>query len=338
MTRGPNIRTAALTGLAPAVWGSTYLVTTELLPPDRPLLATTLRALPGGLVLLALGRKLPAGSWWWRAPVLGVLNIGAFNFLLFFAAYRLPGGIAAMIMSVQPMVVVVLAALLLGDRIRALHALACAMGAGGVALLVLRGTASLDSLGVLAAVGGALCMALGITLTKRWGRPADVGLLTFTGWQLTAGGLVLLPFWLTLEGLPDGLTGTNLIGFAHLITLGAVLSYIVWFRGIERLPAVAVSFLGLGSPVVATLLGYLVKGETLSALQLVGMAVILGAVLLGQRPPGPRSGETSRNAPGSPAPLAPPEPSTDPAPSAPPDRSAAPDRSRPRSTTSGEMT
>lgn len=58
MTRGPNIRTAALTGLAPAVWGSTYLVTTELLPPDRPLLATTLRALPGGLVLLALGRKL----------------------------------------------------------------------------------------------------------------------------------------------------------------------------------------------------------------------------------------------------------------------------------------
>ncbi|NEB37249.1 EamA family transporter [Streptomyces sp. SID14515] len=326
MTSGPNIRMAALTGLAPAVWGSTYLVTTELLPPDRPLLATTLRALPGGLVLLALGRKLPAGSWWWRAPVLGVLNIGAFNFLLFFAAYRLPGGIAAMIMSAQPMFVVILAALLLGDRIRAHHALACAMGAGGVALLVFRGTASLDAFGVLAAVGGALCMALGITLTKRWGRPPDVGLLTFTGWQLTAGGLVLLPFWLSLEELPDGFTGSNILGFAHLITLGAVLSYIVWFRGIERLPAVAVSFLGLGSPVVATLLGYLVKGETLSALQLVGMAVILGAVVLGQRAPGPRTGETSPTASAPPAPAAPPTPL------------APPDRSRPRSTTSGEMT
>ncbi|MCY0946165.1 EamA family transporter [Streptomyces antarcticus] len=292
MKNRQNVLTAALTGLAPAIWGSTYLVTTELLPPDRPLLATTMRALPGGLVLLALGRTLPVGIWWWRALVLGVLNIGAFNFLLFVAAYRLPGGIAAMIMSAQPMFVVILAALLLSEKIRPVHALACALGTGGVVLLVFRGTASLDSVGVLAAVGGALCMASGITLTKRWGRPEGVGLLTFTGWQLAAGGLALLPFWLLLEDLPDGLTGSNVIGFAYLITLGAVLSYIIWFRGIERLPAVAVSFLALGSPVVATLLGYLLKDQTLSALQIVGMAVILLAVVLGQpRPPRPKPGE-----------------------------------------------
>ncbi|MEV7525169.1 EamA family transporter [Streptomyces sp. NPDC091371] len=281
---------AALTGLAPAVWGSTYLVTTELLPPDRPLLATTMRALPGGLVLLALGRKLPVGRWWWRALVLGVLNIGAFNFLLFVAAYRLPGGIAAVIMSAQPVFVVVLAALFLGERARAVHAAACAMGAGGVGLLVFRGTASLDAVGVLTAVGGAVCMASGITLTKRWGRPEGVGLLTFTGWQLTAGGVVLLPFWLSMEDLPDALATSHVIGFAYLITLGAVLSYMVWFRGIERLPAVAVSFLALGSPVVAALLGYLFKDETLTTLQIVGMVVIFLAVLLGQpRPPKPRS-------------------------------------------------
>ncbi|WTX00343.1 EamA family transporter [Streptomycetaceae bacterium NBC_01309] len=297
MKRGPNLLTAAVTGLAPAVWGSTYLVTTELLPPDRPFLATTMRALPGGLVLLALGRTLPAGIWWWRALVLGVLNIGAFNFLLFVAAYRLPGGIAAMIMSAQPMFVVILAALLLGERITAVHALACALGTGGVVLLVFRGTASLDTVGVAAAVGGALCMASGITLTKRWGRPEGVGLLTFTGWQLTTGGLVLLPFWLTLEGLPDRLTGANAVGFAYLVTVGAVLSYIVWFRGIERLPAVAVSFLALGSPVVATLLGYLVKDERLTVLQAVGVLVIFVAVVLGQTR---RSQPKSEDAPSAP--------------------------------------
>jgi probable blue pigment (indigoidine) exporter len=297
MKSGQNVLTAARTGLAPAVWGSTYLVATELPPPDRPLLATTVRALPGGLLLLAPGRRLPVGIWWWRAPVLGVLNIGAFNFLLFVAAYRLPGGIAAMIMSAQPMVVVILAALVLGERIRALPALACAMGAGGVVLLVFKGTVSFDTMGVLAAVGGALCMASGITLTKRWGRPEGVGLLTFTGWQLTAGGLVLLPFWLSLEDLPDGLTGPNVIGFAYLVTLGAVLSYIVWFRGIERLPAVAVSFLALGSPVVATLLGYLCKDQTLSALQIVGMGVIFLAILLGQAHPPKKSMESPSVAP-----------------------------------------
>ncbi|MGO4430748.1 EamA family transporter, partial [Streptomyces sp. MCAF7] len=58
-----------LTALAPAVWGTTYLVTTELLPPDRPLLAAVVRALPAGLLLVLVTRRLPRGVWWWRALV-----------------------------------------------------------------------------------------------------------------------------------------------------------------------------------------------------------------------------------------------------------------------------
>jgi len=97
------------TALVPVVWGSTYLVTTELLPPGRPLLAAALRALPAGLVLVLLTRRLPRGTWWWRAPVLGALNIGVFFSLLFVAAYRLPGGIAAVILAMQPLLVAALA-------------------------------------------------------------------------------------------------------------------------------------------------------------------------------------------------------------------------------------
>src|SRR5690242_2577970 len=93
------------TAIAPLTWGSTYVVTTQLLPADRPLLAGTLRALPAGLLLLALGRRLPSGRWWGRAAVLGALNIGAFFPLLFLAAYRLPGGVAAVLGSVQPLIV-----------------------------------------------------------------------------------------------------------------------------------------------------------------------------------------------------------------------------------------
>ncbi|MER6994372.1 EamA family transporter [Streptomyces sp. NPDC000410] len=290
MKGGQQLATSGLTALAPAIWGSVYLVTAEWLPPDRPLLATTVRTLPAGLILLAFARTLPTGIWLWRSLVVGTLNIGAFNFLMFVAAYRLPGGIAAMIMAVQPMIVLVLAALLIGDSIRYTHVLACVLGAGGVVLLVFKGTAALDYAGVAAALGAAACLAFGITLTKLWGRPDGVGLLPFTGWQLVAGGLVSLPFTLAIEGLPATLTGTNLIGFAYLISLGAVISYVIWFRGIERLPALAVSFLALCSPVVATVLGYLFRQETLSIPQLVGILVILGAVLLAQprpaRPPG----------------------------------------------------
>ncbi|MEZ5227776.1 MAG: hypothetical protein R2710_14215 [Acidimicrobiales bacterium] len=60
-----------ITGLAPAAWGLTYIVTTELLPSGRPLLAATLRALPAGLTLTAITRRRPTGSWWWKAAVLG---------------------------------------------------------------------------------------------------------------------------------------------------------------------------------------------------------------------------------------------------------------------------
>ena len=51
-----DVRSAAITALAPLSWGTTYLVTSELLPPGRPLLAAVLRALPAGLLLLALTR------------------------------------------------------------------------------------------------------------------------------------------------------------------------------------------------------------------------------------------------------------------------------------------
>ncbi|CAM5642291.1 EamA family transporter OS=Streptomyces rimosus subsp. rimosus (strain ATCC / DSM 40260 / JCM 4667 / NRRL 2234) OX=1265868 GN=SRIM_036635 PE=4 SV=1 [Streptomyces rimosus subsp. rimosus] len=207
MKRDRVVLDSLLTVLAPSVWGSTYLVTTELLPPDRPLLASTVRALPAGLILLALGRTLPRGVWWWRALVLGVLNIGAFFFLLFVAAYHLPGGVAALVMAVQPMVVLALSALVLKTRVAPAHLVACVLGVSGVGLLVLQPHAGLDAIGVGAGLLGAVSMAGGIVLTKRWGRPADTGLLTFTGWQLTVGGLVLAPVTLLGEGLPTTVTG-----------------------------------------------------------------------------------------------------------------------------------
>ena len=52
-----------ITALAPAVWGSTYLVTTEALPAGYPVTLAALRALPAGLLLLALTRCLPPRIW-----------------------------------------------------------------------------------------------------------------------------------------------------------------------------------------------------------------------------------------------------------------------------------
>ncbi|ALG07827.1 EamA family transporter [Kibdelosporangium phytohabitans] len=282
-----------VTALAPMIWGTTYYVTTELLPPDRPLLAGLLRALPAGLLLVAVTRRLPAGDWWWRALVLGTLNIGAFFPLLFLAAYRLPGGVAATVGAIQPLIVVGLSAAVLNDRLTVRKALAGVAGVFGVALLVLRANAQLDALGVGAALAGAFVMGTGVVLSKRWVSSAP--LLAITGWQLVAGGLLLLPVTLVFEGLPATVTGENLLGYAYLSIIGAAVAYALWFRGIRALTAVNVTFLSLLSPVVATLVGWLALDQNLSAAQLVGAAIVLASLIAAQTKGKPDADDSVRS-------------------------------------------
>jgi probable blue pigment (indigoidine) exporter len=271
-----------VTAITPVIWGTTYVVTTEFLPADRPLLAGVLRALPAGILLIAVTRRLPVGSWWWRSLVLGTLNIGAFFALLFVAAYRLPGGVAATVGAVQPIIVGLLAFALLHTPLSLRTMLTAVAGIAGVGLLVLRAEARLDGWGVAAALGGAVVMAFGVVLSKKW--TTDAPLLAVTGWQLAAGGLVLLPVAALVEGSLPALTATNVLGYVYLATIGSALAYALWFRGIRRLTPTSVTFLGLLSPVVATLIGWLVLGQTLSPLQLLGGAIVLAAILTAQLP------------------------------------------------------
>ena len=274
--------TVLVTALAPASWGTTYAVTSAWLPEGRPLLAAAVRALPTGLLLVAVTRRLPPAGWWWRSAVLGTLNFGAFFALLFTAAYRLPGGVAATVGAVGPLVVAVLALVVLGERPTRRRIGAGLLGVVGVSLLVLRADASLDPVGVLAAAAATTSMATGTVLVQRWGRPAP--LLTFAGWQLAAGGLLLAPLALVAEGVPPTLTVTNLGGYLYLATVGAAVAYPLWFRGIERLGASTTAFLALLSPTVATIVGA-ARGESLTPLQIVGFAVVVVGVVLPLRQP-----------------------------------------------------
>lgn len=277
-TRATDI---GLTGLAPMVWGSTYLVTASFLAGWSPFVVATLRALPAGIVLLLLARRLPSGAWWWRSAVLGALNFSAFWFLLFVAVYRLPGGVAATVGAVQPLMVIALARLVLSTPIRRSALLAACVGLLGVAFLVLSPQAALDPLGIAAALGGAASMAGGTVLTRRWQPP--VPLVTFTAWQLAAGGLILLPLALWLEPIPENLTVPNVLALFWLGVVGAALTYVLWFRGIARLEPSLVSTLGFLSPVTAILLGWIVRGESLSFLQMFGIVLVLASIGAGQR-------------------------------------------------------
>ncbi|WP_440981762.1 EamA family transporter [Shinella sumterensis] len=278
MSRASDI---LLTATAPAIWGSTYIVTTELLPAGYPLTVAMLRALPAGLLLLLIVRQLPRGIWWPRSFLLGALNFSFFWAMLFVSAYRLPGGVAATVGAIQPLIVLALSRAVMGTAVRPLAVLAGLGGIGGVALLVLTPAASLDPIGVLAGLAGAVSMAFGTVLSRHWQPPVPP--LTFTAWQLTAGGLLLVPVALLLEPALPVPTADNLIGFLYLGVIGAALTYIVWFRGLSRLGPATISPLGFLSPLVAVVLGWALLEQDLRPLQIAGMLVILGSVWLSQK-------------------------------------------------------
>lgn len=269
-------RDVALTALAPAIWGSTYIVTSEILPPDRPFTAALIRALPAGLLLVLLVRQMPARKDWLRLLVLGALNIGFFQALLFVAAYRLPGGLAAVLGAIQPLLVMTLVWAVDGKSPAQTTVWAAVAGVFGMAVLLLSPQTVFEPVGISAALLGAACMAAGVWLTRRWQLKLPV--LALTGWQLLIGGLMLVPVaWLADAPLP-ALSPSQLLAYAYLSLAGALLAYVLWFRGIARLPAVAVSSLGLLSPLTAVVLGWVLLSQAITGIALVGWMIVLVSV------------------------------------------------------------
>jgi probable blue pigment (indigoidine) exporter len=278
MSRTANI---LITALTPLIWGLTYFITTQFLPQGYPLKVAMIRALPAGVILLIILRRLPTGKWWWRVFILGALNFTIFFSMLFVAAYRLPGGVAATVGAIQPLVVVVLSRFVLRIPLNAGAIIAAIAGVAGVALLVLTPKAALDPVGIAAGLFGAASMAVGVVLTRRWQPP--VSPLTFTAWQMTAGGLLLVPLAFFFEPPLPALTLTNVAALAFLAIIGGALAYLIWFRGIGVLGASTASLLSLLSPVVAVLVGWLALHQTLSLAQTAGILVVLASVWIGQR-------------------------------------------------------
>lgn len=275
-------RMLAATAGAPLLWGTTYLATATLLPPDRPLTAAVLRALPAGLLMLLLSPALPRGRWWWRSAVLGAANIAFFFSLLFLSAYRLPGGVASTLSATHPLVVAVLAAVVLHEAWTRRRATAALVGLAGVGMLVLGPDVALDPIGALAAVGAGASSAVGVALVKRWGRPT--GLVPFTAWQLVWGGALLVPAALLIEGPPPELTAPATLGYLWLAIPGTLVAHLLWFRGIQALPTTQVSVLVFLTPLTAVLLGWAVLGESLTVVQLAGAATVLASVALSTAP------------------------------------------------------
>ena len=293
-----RLKWIAVTAIAPIAWGSTYVVTRNLLPPESPLWGGVLRALPAGLLVLLIARRLPRGAWWWRSLVLGTLNVGGFFVLVYVAGQRLPSSLAATLMSTSAACMLLFAWLLLHRRPRAAAVAGAAIGLVGVVVMLGFDLGGVDPLGVAASLGAMVASSLGFVLTARWG--SDVPALQMTAWQLIGGSVVLLPVALLVEGAPPALSVGSAVGFAYVTLVATALAYVAWFAGLRHLAPGVVGIVGLLNPVTGVVLGVLVAGEAFGAAQAIGVALVLAGVALGALPARARRSEGLYPAPSRP--------------------------------------
>jgi probable blue pigment (indigoidine) exporter len=266
-----------ITAIAPTLWGTTYFITTELLPVDRPFIAACLRLLPAGIILVLISRHLPQRSEWLRIFILSILNFAIFHVLLFTAAYRLPGGLAAVVGAIQPLLMMLLMWLFDGRKPSHIALIASIIGVLGMAALLLSPNTAWDLIGIVAAAIGAVLMTCGIFLARRW--RTNIPLLAFTGWQLLIAGLLLAPLALFVDPPLSQVSVSNVLGYAYLSLFGTTLAYALWFNGIAKLSPVAISSLGLLSPISAVIIGWLVLGQSITGIALMGLIAVLASVL-----------------------------------------------------------
>jgi probable blue pigment (indigoidine) exporter len=293
----------AVTAVAPVAWGANYVVTRQLLPVDAPLWGSAIRALPAGLVLLAVARgALPRGVWWWRSAVLGTLNVSAFFLLVYLAAQLLPSSVAASVMALAPLVMAGFAWLWVAEKPSGQVLAGAVAGIVGVLLLVGGASGSIDPAGVAASAAALLLSSAGAVLTKRWadGTP----LVALTAWQLTFGGLVLAGAAVAVEGAPPAVDAGGAAAFVYTALVATALANLCWFAGLTRLRATTVGVVGLLNPVTGVLLGALVANETFTGEQLAGIVLVLAGILAASLAP-------SRRIPVQPEPELLPSPSQD---------------------------
>ncbi len=271
------MRALLITLLAPLLWGTTIFTAQMWLSElnSYSLFLSAMRCLPAGLLLLAIG-GWKVHTPLWKIAVLGVLNFSVFFSCLFYAGWVMPGGMAATLIAATPLVVVLFAWPVLGDKPHVKTMITCVVGMAGVAIMVLNKGDSLNPLGLLACFIALLSWPLGIVLGAKWTK--HVNLMPFTAWQLLFGGGILLVASLFYEGVPPSVSPAAWGSLAWLSFATTGVAYLAWFYGLDRCNMVTVSMLALASPLIAYILDIVWKGIAPGVAECCGAVLILAAI------------------------------------------------------------
>lgn len=274
------------------VWGSTYLAIRFAIETMPPFLMASARFLLAGSLLYAWARFVsgaakPTRAQWTATGVCGLLMLLGGNGLVVWAEFRVPSGVAALILAIEPACIVLLDWLRpRGTRPGAQVVIGLVAGLLGVAWLVgpesLAGAGRIDAIGATALVVAGVSWSLGTIYQRQAPMPASPALST--AMQMLGGGAGLLVVGAVageVQHLDMGAFSLRSLGaFFYLVVFGSIVAFstYVWLLRAST-PARASTFAYV-NPVVAMLLGAALADEALTPRMTVAAAVIIGSVAL----------------------------------------------------------
>ncbi len=269
-------------------WGTTYAVTQFTLPDWPPLLLGVLRALPAGLILLALKPCLPERQDWGVLIKLSAVNIAIFFCLIFVMALTLPSAISGVGMVSVPVFAMLFHWTMSKQRPTKIQAICSTILILLAWQLFNPKTISLSPLGLSAMLAAIICIIVGSTITKTLG--GRIHWWTVLTWQLIIGGVLLIPialvhaFWQP-TGYIEAISHLNLnnsLGLAWLILLNTVFGYGMYVWLLQRMSVVDFTFGGIANPIAGIVSGMVLLNEVFSPYQYL---LMMGMIITSLMPP-----------------------------------------------------
>lgn len=287
------MRAEAVLVLANIVYATSYVATRLTLADVPPSTLALIRLVVGSLILVPLASALrrpgastlsPADRW--RVFWMGALGFAGAFALSHWGLARSTATNGALLITVEPVTLLVLAPLLLGERLTRREGAGAALALLGATLVVANGIPGLsealvphwrgDLLLVLAGVAYASYSLIGREILARHSS------LSVTAWSIAWGAGAMLPLALIerASGALPRVTPTAIAGTLYLAVVITALGYLAWNYGLERVSASrAAIFLNL-QPLVGALLGVAVLGESLTPYTVAGGGLILAGLTL----------------------------------------------------------
>ncbi|MGY3039971.1 drug/metabolite transporter (DMT)-like permease [Rhodanobacter sp. TND4EL1] len=263
------------------IWGSTYLGIHFALESYPPFLLAGIRFLGAGIALYGFlrwrGLAPPTPLQWRNAGFTGLLLLGLGNGLVCFAEERVSSGIAAVAVASMPLFAALFTGMY-GQWPNRRESAGLVIGFAGVIVLNLGSSLSGSRLGALALLVAAMCWAFGSAWSRR--RDMPQGPMNTAAQMLTASVALLVFGFVSGERLPAHPTLHATLALVYLGIFGSIVAFSAYLYVLKHArPALATSYAYVNPP-VAVLLGILLAGEHLGPYDLLGMAIILGGLVV----------------------------------------------------------